>query len=290
MKLKEFFKPAKNELDAQTSPNEVMPDETQTCFKCQSVLKKKELRANFYVCPFCGYNVKISARTRIRLITDRGSFVEHDADALSYNRIGFPGYDGKLAVAMEKSGENEGVICGEATIGGYPCCIFTMDPNFITGSMGGVIGDKLTRLFEFATQRHLPVIGATLSGGARMQEGMISLMQMAKVSGAVKRHSDDGNLYVVLLTDPTTGGVSASFAMLGDVNIGEPGALIGFAGPRVIEQTIRKKLPDGFQRSEFLLEHGFLDAIVPRKEQKSYFTTLLKIHFAGNFPGKRSPQ
>lgn len=281
MNLKSLFKPIKNELDAQSSPNEAMPNETHTCRKCQSVLRKRDLRVNYYICPYCGYYVKLSARTRIRLLTDRGSFVEHDAGVQSFNLIGFPEYDEKLAKAMASSNEREAVVCGQATVGGYPCCIFAMDPKFMSGSMGSVLGDKLARLFEYATENRLPVIGVTTSGGARMQEGVVSLMQMAKVSGAVKRHSDAGNLYAVLLTDPTTGGVSASFAMLGDVIVGEPGALVAFAGPRVIEQTIRKKLPEGFQRTEFLLEHGFLDAIVPRNEQKQYFTTLLKLHTHG---------
>lgn len=281
MNLKSLFKPIKNELEAPSSPNEAMPNETHTCRKCQSVLLKKELRVNYYICPYCGYYVKLSARTRIRLLTDRGTFVEHDAGVKSYNRIDFPDYEEKLAKAAASSKESEAIICGEAKVGGYSCCIFAMDPKFMSGSMGSVLGDKLTRLFEYATEHHLPVIGTITSGGARMQEGAVSLMQMAKVSGAVKRHSDGGNLYAALLTDPTTGGVSASFAMLGDVIVGEPDALIAFAGPRVIEQTIRKKLPEGFQRSEFLLEHGFLDAIVPRNEQKQYFTTLLKLHTNG---------
>lgn len=286
LNIKELFKPMKNELEdeksagtsADSNAQIVQPEVTYTCSRCQAVHRRRDLRANFYVCPACGNYFKISSRTRIRMLTDRGSFVEHDADFTSYNRIGFPDYEEKLQKAMEKSGDNEGVVCGNATIGGYPCCIFAMHPDFMAGSMGAVLGDKLTRLFEYATVNHLPVIGVTLSGGARMQEGIISLIQMAKVSGAIKYHSDAGNLYAVLMTNPTTGGVAASFAMLGDVNLGEPGALIGFAGPRVIEQTIRKKLPEGAQRSEFQLDCGFLDDIVPRNEQKDYLTKLLKLH------------
>ena len=179
-----------------------------------------------------------------------GGFVG-DRDMRAVNVLDFPGYDNKLKHAALDSRESDGVVCGECTIGGYPCCLFVMESNFMMGSMGSVVGEKITRLFEFATEHSLPVIGYTVSGGARMQEGILSLMQMAKTSGAVKRHSDAGNLYVTFLTDPTTGGVSASFAMDGDIILAEPGALIGFAGPRVIEQTIRQKLPEGFQRASF---------------------------------------
>ena len=184
----------------------------------------------------------------------------------------------KLINANLESKENEAVITGVAKIGGYACAIFVMEPYFMMGSMGCVVGEKITRIFEYATENKIPVLGFTLSGGARMQEGILSLMQMAKTSGAVKKHSDDGNLYITVLTDPTTGGVTASFAMEGDIIIAEPHALVGFAGPRVIEQTIRQKLPEGFQRAEFLLKNGFVDAIVPRNEQKSYITKLLSFH------------
>ena len=201
-----------------------------------------------------------------------------DADLFSENIIDFPEYDKKLKNAWLESAEKEAVICGACKIGGYDCCLFAMEPYFMMGSMGIVVGEKITRLFELATKKALPVVGFTVSGGARMQEGILSLMQMAKTSGAVKRHSDAGNLYISLLTDPTTGGVTASFATEGDIVIGEPGALVGFAGPRVIEQTIRQKLPQGFQRTEFLLEKGFLDAIVDRREQKSFIVRLLLLH------------
>jgi len=179
---------------------------------------------------------------------------------------------------METSGENEAVVCGTAKIGGIAAALFVMDSNFMMGSMGTVVGEKITDLFEHAAVHKLPVIGFTVSGGARMQEGILSLMQMAKTSAAVKKHGDKGNLYVTVLTDPTTGGVTASFAMLGDIIIAEPKALIGFAGPRVIEQTIRQKLPQGFQTAEFLLEKGFVDKIVPRKELKAALAAILRLH------------
>ena len=192
--------------------------------------------------------------------------------------LSFPGYDQKLRNAKLASREKEGVVCGAARIGGEPCALFVMDPNFMMGSMGTVVGEKIARLFEYAAQHSLPVVGYTVSGGARMQEGILSLMQMAKVSAALLRHSQAGNLYLTVLTDPTTGGVTASFAMDGDIILAEPGATIGFAGARVIEQTIRKKLPQGFQKAEFLLEHGFVDLIVPRGEQRETIARLLRLH------------
>ncbi len=212
------------------------------------------------------------------MLTDKRSFVELCREYESKNVLGFPEYDSKLQAAKEKSRENEGVICGEATIGGHSCCIFAMDANFMMGSMGAIVGEKITNLFEYATEKSLPVIGITVSGGARMQEGMISLMQMSKVSEAVKRHSNKGNLYIALLTNPTTGGVNASFAMLGDITLAEPDARIGFAGPRVIEKTLNRALPKGFQKAERVLECGFIDAIVPRDQQKAYLEKILKIH------------
>ncbi|MEA4988210.1 MAG: acetyl-CoA carboxylase, carboxyltransferase subunit beta [Anaerovorax sp.] len=248
------------------------------CTNCKNTLFVTEVKENNYVCPVCGTHFKVSARERIHMILDDGSFDEFYTDLTSFNRIDFPGYEEKLKDAKEESGEIEGVICGKGTIGGFETTIFVMDSKFMMGSMGTVVGEKITRLFEYATKENLPVIGYTLSGGARMQEGILSLMQMAKTSGAVKRHSDAGNLYVTVLTDPTTGGVTASFAMEGDIILAEPKALIGFAGPRVIEQTIRQKLPPGFQRAEFLLEKGFVDAIVERKEQKSYLENILALH------------
>ncbi|WP_242872298.1 acetyl-CoA carboxylase carboxyltransferase subunit beta [Butyrivibrio sp. INlla18] len=212
------------------------------------------------------------------MLTDKRSFIEHDRDLESINILRFPDYDEKLSLAKEKSRENEGVICGVATIGGYRTCIFAMDANFMMGSMGAIVGEKITRLFEYATSMSLPVIGVTVSGGARMQEGMISLMQMSKVSAAVKRHSNNGNLYIVLLTNPTTGGVDASFAMLGDITLAEPGARVGFAGPRVIEKSLNQELPKDFQKAERVLECGFVDLIVPRNRQKEALTAILRLH------------
>jgi len=212
------------------------------------------------------------------MLLDKRSFVELDRELTSRNILAFPGYDEKLKLAREKSREMEGVICGVGTIGGISCGVFSMDANFMMGSMGAVVGEKITRLFEYATDHKLPVIGVTVSGGARMQEGMFSLMQMSKVSAAVKRHSKGGNLYVVLLTNPTTGGVDASFAMLGDITLAEPGARVGFAGPRVIEKTLNQVLPKGFQLAERVLECGFIDAIVPRQELKDTLEKILRLH------------
>ena len=209
---------------------------------------------------------------------DKRRFTEFDREMESRNILSFPEYDEKLSAAREKSREQEGVICGVAEIGGHKTCIFAMDGNFMMGSMGAVVGEKITRLFEYATDNRLPLIGVTVSGGARMQEGMISLMQMSKVSAAVKRHSNSGGLYIALLTNPTTGGVDASFAMLGDITLAEPGARVGFAGPRVVEKTLKTALPEGFQKAERVKECGFIDAIVPRQEQKDYLERLLRLH------------
>ena len=195
--------------------------------------------------------------------------------------MNFPGYTDKIETVRAASGEKEAVLCGTAEIGGQSCCVFVMESYFMMGSMGSAVGEKITSLFEYATEHRLPVIGFTVSGGARMQEGLLSLMQMAKTSAAVKRHSDAGLLYIAVLTDPTTGGVTASFAMEADIILAEPGATVGFAGKRVIEQTTRKLLPKGFQTAEFVLEHGFVDNIVPRSNQKKMLTELLKLHNGG---------
>lgn len=294
---KNFFKRAKNELEGVIRPQkrenereknqekgktggfgEAAEELWTSCASCKALILKEDLTDHLYVCPKCGYYYRLTARQRIALFTDRDSFTERDGDMKPKNLLKFPDYNAKLKKATEDSGENESVICGTARIGGYPCGVFVMEPRFMMGSMGSVTGEKITRLFEYAAEARLPVIGFTASGGARMQEGTLSLMQMAKTSGAVKRHSDRGLLYITVLTDPTTGGVTASFAMEGDVIVAEPGALIGFAGPRVIEQTINQKLPEGFQRSEFLLEKGFVDRIVERRDLKEFFITMLRLH------------
>ena len=248
------------------------------CPHCGALVALSDQQENLNVCPACGYHFRIGPRERIAYLTDEDSFSELDGSLMSKDVLGFPGYDQKLRNAKLASREKEGVVCGAAKIGGEPCALFVMDPNFMMGSMGTVVGEKIALLFEYAAQHSLPVVGYTVSGGARMQEGILSLMQMAKVSAALLRHSQAGNLYLTVLTDPTTGGVTASFAMDGDIILAEPGATIGFAGARVIEQTIRKKLPQGFQKAEFLLEHGFVDLIVPRGEQRETIARLLRMH------------
>ena len=248
------------------------------CPHCGALVALSDQQENLNVCPACGHHFRIGPRERIAYLTDEDSFSELDGSLMSKDVLGFPGYDQKLRNAKLASREKEGVVCGAAKIGGEPCALFVMDPNFMMGSMGTVVGEKIARLFEYAAQHSLPVVGYTVSGGARMQEGILSLMQMAKVSAALLRHSQAGNLYLTVLTDPTTGGVTASFAMDGDIILAEPGATIGFAGARVIEQTIRKKLPQGFQKAEFLLEHGFVDLIVPRGEQRETIAKLLRMH------------
>ncbi len=255
-------------------------DEDISCPKCSKINKYSTFFDNYMICPECGAYLRMGALERIAVITDEDSFVECDGDLKSQNLLNFPEYDKKIKKAIKDSGLNEGVVCGTAKINGFSCAIFVMDSKFMMGSMGTVVGEKITRLFEKATKEHLPVVGFTTSGGARMQEGIFSLMQMAKVSGAAKKHSEEGNLYITVITDPTTGGVTASFAMQGDIIISEPKALVGFAGARVIEQTTGKKLPEGFQRAEFMLERGFIDIIEDRRRLKYTIGKLLKIHAA----------
>lgn len=282
MKLDGLFnKNTRNELEkggrTKKQPMEHSGELKRACPICGLDSPVSELWENLNVCA-CGYHFRMNARQRIDFVVDSGCFEELDGSLVSEDLLGFPGYEKKLKNAKLACSENEAVICGRASIGGKPCLLFVMEPYFMMGSMGTIVGEKITRIFELAAEENLPVVGYTVSGGARMQEGILSLMQMAKVSGAVKKHSDAGNLYLTVLTDPTTGGVTASFAMEGDIIAAEPGATVGFAGARVIEQTIRKKLPSGFQRSEFLLEHGFVDAILPRNGQKQAITELLGIH------------
>ena len=276
-----FLKP-KNELEGHEENPEnkpYIPDELWVkCPVCKNVMLSSDLEENYKVCMKCGYHFRIPARQRIGMTVDEGTFQEFDADMMSSNIIDFPEYTRKLKNAKINSGENESVITGICEIGGQKTVIAVMNSQFMMGSMGTVTGEKITRAFEYASENRLPVVIFTVSGGARMQEGILSLMQMAKTSGAVKLHSDKGLLYITVLTDPTTGGVTASFAMEGDIILSEPHALIGFAGPRVIEQTIRQKLPKDFQSAEFLLEKGFVDAVVERKDMKDTLAKLLKLH------------
>ena len=249
---------------------------TVKCNKCKEEINKEDLEKNYYICPLCGKLNRMPAKNRLQMLTEKFDVMFNDQEFT--DPIDFPSYKEKYESAREKSGETEGVVCGRGTIGGQDTCIFIMEPNFMMGSMGTVVGDRITALFEYATKNRLPIIGYTVSGGARMQEGILSLMQMAKTSGAVKRHSDAGNLYITVLTDPTTGGVTASFAMEGDIILAEPDCLVAFAGPRVIEQTIRQKLPKDFQTSEFVLQKGFIDSVVSRNDLKSTLVKLLKLH------------
>lgn len=255
--------------------------EEKRCPKCSVILNEENLAKNLMICPECGTYMRMGAAERIEMIVDSGTFDEADSMLEGIDPIAFPGYDEKIKDAREKSNLLEAVICGTAEISGNKCAIFAMDSNFMMGSMGSAVGEKITRIFEKATKENLPIVGFITSGGARMQEGIFSLMQMAKVSGAVRKHSDSGNLYVAVLTDPTTGGVTASFAMQGDIIIAEPGALIGFAGQRVIKQTTGEELPQGFQRAEFMLEHGFIDIVEERKRLKYTISNILKMHDRG---------
>lgn len=280
----EFFKP-KNELEKGGRQSvSIARDENEplkTCKNCHRQIPMSQLWGNFQCCPACGCHFRMFARQRLTYLADPGSFSELFAKLHAQDFLSFPGYPQKLETTRNASRETEAVICGTAAIDGAPCCLFLMEPYYMMGSMGAAVGEKITRLFEYAAENQLPVIGFPVSGGARMQEGIVSLMQMAKTSGAVKRHSEAGLLYISVLTDPTLGGVTASFAMQADLILAEPGAMVGFAGARVIEQTTRKKLPQGFQLAESLLEHGFVDAIVPRQQQRQTLSKLLKLHQKG---------
>lgn len=248
------------------------------CSKCKKMVYREDVKEKFYTCPKCGDYFRIKAKTRLRLLLDKGSFQEWGTDIEEKNPIDFPEYEEKLSDTRRKTGLKEAVTIGKGSICGWETVIGVCDARFLMSSMGHVMGEKIACAVERATEEGLPVILFCCSGGARMQEGIVSLMQMAKTSAALKRHSEAGLLYIPVLTDPTTGGVTASFAMLGDIILAEPGALIGFAGPRVIEQTIGEKLPEGFQRAQFQLEHGFVDRIVERKELKLTLYRILKLH------------
>lgn len=263
---------------ANTKASDMMVGKWIKCDNCKEILYKEDVRKNYSVCPNCGKHFRLSSRRRIVQIIDEGTFEELNADLHSTDPIKFEGYLQKIKSLEEKTKIKEAVKTGIGKINGINVAIGVMDANFMMGSMGEVVGEKITRLIETAIEKHLPVILFCASGGARMQEGMVSLMQMAKTSAVLSKLNKAGLLYISVFTDPTTGGVTASFASLGDIILAEPGALIGFAGPRVIEQTINQKLPEGFQRAEFLLEHGFVDRIVERKNMKNELYKILKIH------------
>jgi acetyl-CoA carboxylase carboxyl transferase subunit beta len=250
------------------------------CEGCKQILWKKDLEANLQCCPKCNHHFKMGGRARLAMLFDDGRYTEHDAALASTDPLSFhdtKSYRDRLRHAEKVTGMKDALVTGEGLLEGKPLIISAMEFRFVGGSMGAVVGEKVTRAIDRCIGQKLPLVIVSCSGGARMMEGAISLMQMAKISAALARLDEIGKPYVSVLTDPTTGGVTASFAMLGDLNIAEPNALIGFAGPRVIEQTIRRKLPEGFQRAEFLLEHGMIDDIVPRKEMKSYLARVFRM-------------
>ena len=257
------------------------PQAEVVCPKCGAPAARQALIKTQYVCPACGYHHHIGAYFRLSLILDSGSFRELDEAVTSADPLAFPGYEEKLENARKKTGLDEAVVTATGRIDGWKVAVGVLDSRFLMGSMSAAVGEKVTRLVEFAAKNRLPLIIFSASGGARMQEGILSLMQMAKTSAALARFSQKGGFCVSVLTDPTTGGVTASFASLGDVILAEPGALIGFAGPRVIEQTIGQTLPEGFQRAEYLEEHGFVDQIVPRRQIRAVLAQLLRLHSKG---------
>jgi acetyl-CoA carboxylase carboxyl transferase subunit beta len=277
-----WFKREKKPIDQPTPPEErrVRTEGLwMKCESCRAIVFRKDLEENLLVCPKCQFHFKMNSKQRLELLLD-GRWTEHDAGMVSTDPLKFVDtkpYAKRIKDAQKKLGMNDAVITAEGQLNGRPVVCCSMEFAFIGGSMGAVVGEKVTRAIEMAMDTRQPLIVVSCSGGARMMEGTISLMQLAKVSAALARLDAEKLPYISVLTDPTTGGVTASFAMLGDLNIAEPGALIGFAGPRVIEQTIRQKLPEGFQRSEFLLEHGFLDAVVHRKDMKSFISTTLDL-------------
>lgn len=262
-----------------TERRELPPDVFEKCPGCGEIVYRERVAGNWHVCPACGYHFRLLAEDYIALLVDEGTFVERDAELRSGDPLGFVDlkpYPERLAAAERQTGHGEAVITGEGLLDGIPVCLGVMDFRFIGGSMGSVVGEKIARLGRRALETGRPLIVVSASGGARMMEGVFSLMQMAKTASVLARLHEAGIPYVSVLTDPTTGGVTASYGMLGDVNLAEPGALIGFAGPRVIEETIRQELPEGFQRAEFLLEHGMVDRVVDRRELKSTLALLLR--------------
>ena len=281
--LKDLFKKNKYgtvknvNVEAEEKPN-IPSGMWLKCDKCGSIIYKEDLKSNLYVCNSCNNHLRLKARTRINFLVDKGSFKEMGEDIKTTNPINFDGYEEKLEKSKEKTDSSEAVITGIGKINGIAVAIAVMDSYFMMGSMGTVVGERITSLIECATERKLPLIIFTTSGGARMQEGIFSLMQMAKISAAIGKHDDAGLLYITVLTNPTTGGVTASFAMEGDIILAEPQSLVGFAGRRVIENTVRETLPDDFQKAEFLLEHGFVDAIVKRRELPETIAKLVRLH------------
>ncbi len=274
-----FSKTKKRSVVIRPTDEKVFPEGLMMkCPECRKIHLTKEIQQNQKVCPSCQHHLKMTANERIAIFLDEGTFESFDDHLQTTNPLNFPAYVDKVQVDMKKTGLNEAVLTGKGQLKGQDVVVAVMDSHFRMGSMGSVVGEKITRAIERATKERIPFIIFTASGGARMQEGVLSLMQMAKTSVALKRHSEEGLLYISILTHPTTGGVSASFASIGDYNIAEPQALIGFAGRRVIEQTVREKLPDDFQTAEFLLEHGQLDAIFHRHEMRDKVAVLVKLH------------
>jgi acetyl-CoA carboxylase carboxyl transferase subunit beta len=283
MALEHLFKTVKerfnkNDKTEHFKKNEIPDNLLFKCPRCRTCVYMEEFERNRKICANCNYHSRLTWQERLLMTADRDSFFEFDSKMISVNPIGFPDYEAKIAGLSRKCKTSEAVVTGECTIHGYKAVIGIMDSYFMMASMGSVVGEKITRVFEYAAERELPVILFTASGGARMQEGIISLMQMAKTCGAIAEHNGAGQLYITVLTDPTTGGVTASFASLGDVIIAEPKALIGFAGRRVIQDTIKQQLPDDFQSAESLMDNGFVDMIVTRKNMRKTLSRLLKMH------------
>ncbi len=288
--LEDLFQKVKTRLAEETSPESKLRGRDKVnipsgllfqCPRCRSVEFMEDFEKAGKVCVKCSYHARLSAAERLAATADAQSFIEYDRNMVSKNPIDFKGYEAKLQELRSKTGLSDAIVTGECTIKGERCVLAVMDSHFMMASMGSVVGEKIARAFERATEKNLPVIIFAASGGARMQEGIVSLMQMAKTSAAAARHSRAGNLYVTVLTDPTTGGVTASFAMLGDIIIAEPKVLVGFAGRRVVEDTIKQHLPDEFQSAEFLLSHGFVDMIVPRAQMTNTLAHILALHKGG---------
>jgi acetyl-CoA carboxylase carboxyl transferase subunit beta len=296
MALEHLFKTVRERLNKETAPEipahmrahaPNVPDDLMfKCPRCRATVYSEDFEKNRKICPGCNYHSRLTWKERLLMTADRDSFVELDARMVSANPIGFPDYERKIAGLVDKCKTSEAVVTGECSVLGYKVVIGIMDSHFMMASMGSVVGEKITRAFEYAAENKLPVLMFTASGGARMQEGIVSLMQMAKTSGAIAKHNEAGQLYITVLTDPTTGGVTASFASLGDIIIAEPKALIGFAGRRVIQDTIKQQLPDDFQSAEFLMESGFVDMIVDRKRLRKTVSRLLEMHHYEKEKGK----